>query len=97
MQVNWDNMKPFARAQFEKCNGCSNQTLQYDFDSLMHYTNGAFAKSYGLKTMEVKGDPDRVLAGSTSKHTFSTLDLMGVLDMYDCTGKKFKANKTNRA
>ena len=78
-----------TRYQFRECEGCSNQALQYDFDSLMHYTNYAFAKEAGLKTIQVIGNPDRYLAHASSKHTFSTLDLMGILDMYDCTGKKF--------
>ena len=91
MQINWGNMKDDAstRYQFRKCVGCSNQSLAYDFDSLMHYTNDAFAKKEppGLKTIQVIGDPDRVLAHSSSKHTFSPLDLVGILDMYDCKGK----------
>ena len=73
--------------QFEKCDLCSNQKLEYDFDSLMHYTNDAFAKESGLKTIEVIGDPERVLAHSSEKHTFSRLDLLGILDLYGCTGK----------
>ena len=73
--------------QFKICDDCSNQSLAYDFDSLMHYTNDAFAKKNGLKTIEVIDDPDRVLAHASEKHTFSRLDLLGILDLYDCTGK----------
>ena len=94
MKINWENMKDDeemtledTKWQFKKCDLCSNQKLKYDFDSLMHYTNDAFAKESGLKTIEVIGDPDRVLAHSSEKHTFSRLDLLGILDMYGCTGK----------
>ena len=75
---------------FEKCKDCSKQNTNYDFDSLMHYTNDAFGKVVNgkhLKTIEVKADPNHILAGSSSKHTFSDRDLAGILDLYDCSGK----------
>ena len=56
----------------------------------MHYPNHAFGKEVNgkeLKTIEVKADPNHHLAGSSGKHTFSDLDLAGILDLYDCSGK----------
>ena len=92
MKVNTDNVVDGKEHNFDICDGCSNQALGYDFDSLMHYTNDAFAKEDDEgnpigKTMEVIGDPDRVLAHPAQKHTFSRLDLLGILDLYGCTGK----------
>ena len=92
MKVNTDNVVDGKEHNFDICDGCSNQALGYDFDSLMHYTNDAFAKKDDEgnpigKTIEVIDDPDHILAHTASKHTFSPLDLKGILDMYDCTGK----------
>ena len=56
----------------------------------MHYTNDAFGKKVNgkrLKTIELKADPNHILAHSSSKHTVSPLDLAGILDLYDCSGK----------
>ena len=80
-----------VRYQFRKCRDCSDQHLVYDLDSLMHYTNYAFrseeAEAKGLNTIEVKADPNHVLAHSADKHTFSPLDLEAILDLYECSGK----------
>ena len=95
VNILWDNMKggDNVRYQFRKCTDCSDQDLVYDLDSLMHYTNHAFrsnwAKIFGLNTIEVKGDPNHVLAHSSTKHTFSPLDLKAILDLYECHGKNF--------
>ena len=87
--------------QFEKCVDCSisKQAREYDFDSLMHYTNDAFitleAGLAGKKTIEAIDDPDRVFAHSSDKHTFSPLDLLGILDLYDCKGENsFRSGNT---
>lgn len=84
---------PNTKYQFRKCGTnsgekCSNQDLRYDLDSLMHYTNGAFAKQDGLNTIEVKGNPGHRIAHSSRKNTFSDLDLKGILKMYDCNDKE---------
>jgi len=95
VNILWDNMidTPNTKYQFRKCGTnsgekCSNQDLRYDLDSLMHYTNGAFAKQHGLNTIEVKGNPGRRIAHSSRKNTFSDLDLKGILKMYDCNDKE---------
>ena len=85
-----NNIEAGKEHNFEVCKSCSEQNLPYDFDSLMHYTNDAFGKWVNgkrLKTIEVKSDPSHILAHSSSKHTFSPLDLAGILDLYDCSGK----------
>jgi len=95
VKILWDNMIDTTniKYQFRKCGissdeKCSNQDLRYDLDSLMHYTNGAFAKQVGLNTIEVKGNPGRRIAHSSRKNTFSDLDLKGILKMYDCNDKE---------
>ena len=103
MKVNTENIIDGNEHNFDICDGCSNQALGYDFDSLMHYTNNAFAKKDAEgnpigKTIEVIGEPDRVLAAAYDKHTFSPLDLKGILDMYYCNGKNSfqSCNTANR-
>merc|ERR1712183_619451 len=104
VKILWDNIIDTTniKYQFRKCGirpgeKCSNQDLKYDLDSLMHYTNIAFGKKKiingkiteeRMTTIEVKGTPDRRIAHSSRKNTFSDLDLKGILKMYDCNDKE---------
>ena len=76
---------------FDICQNCSNQTLPYDLDSLMHYTNTASGRwdkdGKQMTTIEVKANPEIELLHEREKDTFSPLDLQDILDLYDCHGK----------
>ena len=80
VRILWDNIITEEQHNFEKCEGCTEQHLPYDLNSIMHY--GAWDSSKnGKKTIEVIGSPNYPI-GKAKKMT--PLDIRGVNILYGC-------------
>ena len=84
VKINWENIETDPKDMsynFDKCTDCTNQTLPYDFDSIMHYTSDAFSKN-GKPTIQRLDCPECLI---TPKNTFSALDVKGINMLYSCS------------
>ncbi|XP_066545669.1 astacin-like metalloendopeptidase [Amia ocellicauda] len=83
IEVLWDNIQPEYQRQFMKMN-TNNLDVPYDYQSILHYSWNAFAKSPALMTLRSITDiPPRV--GLGTKMTPS--DILRVNRLYKCDGK----------
>ncbi|XP_063700974.1 zinc metalloproteinase nas-13-like [Culicoides brevitarsis] len=79
LRINWENIIEGKRHNFAKypASKVDNYGLDYDYDSIMHYSGVAFSKN-GKPTMEpLKGDVTLI-----RKQTFSEGDLKKLANMY---------------
>lgn len=81
--IHWENIIPRLRYNFQKCNHCNNQGLQYDLQSVMHYPDWAFSTGGGKKTITCKtANPCKI----GNRQGFSANDLQGINKLYSCSG-----------
>ena len=83
VNVLWPNIQPGFQHNFKKYDREVLSTLKqpYDFDSVMHYPNNAFAKLPSLHTLEAKGSSDRRLGNQDG---LSPYDVMKLRAAYQC-------------
>lgn len=81
-----ENIQAGALENFKSYNSSliNSHERPYDYDSIMHYENEAFAKAPGLKTIIAKDDPNRVLGQRVG---LSDEDVLQVERLYNCTPK----------
>ncbi|XP_066916197.1 hatching enzyme 1.2-like [Clytia hemisphaerica] len=63
IRINWGDIQSGREHNFNIQKNINSLGIKYDPKSVMHYSNGAFAKSRGLKTIEWKADPSMSLGG----------------------------------
>ena len=91
--VNWENIRPGYESQFRKLSrGTAKPSgLEYDYCSIMHYGDGAWAKKKGLKTLTPKkpitctGPGSKAEIGKST--TLTELDIKKINKLYDCDSK----------
>lgn len=76
--INWDNIRPGFRPNFDKCLNCDNQETEYDYGSVMHYSEYIFSRN-GRKTIEAK-DGELI----RPPYALSQLDIIGINKHYTC-------------
>ena len=52
--INWDNIKPGGKSQYTKCTRCTLQNTTYDYGSVMHYSDTAFAINRSIPTRNMQ-------------------------------------------
>jgi hypothetical protein len=82
VKILWCNIDANERDNFVKAGSEATDIGEYDYGSIMHYTATAFAKSFGLKTIESKTSTP--VPGVRGDHT-SGGDQASVICMYDKT------------
>ena len=82
IKIIWDNIVQGKENQFEKCEACDNQGLNYDTGSIMHYHAYAFSKDRKYPTIIPSND---TLTGIGQRNKLSDLDIEGINKLY-CPG-----------
>jgi len=83
VRIEFDNIQAGRAQNFYKQIDSRTLGVPYDFESLMHYPKGAFAKSYGLQTIVTlpNGENDDDIG---QRNAFTTSDLEGLQLLYQC-------------
>ena len=88
IHINWDNVLPNRKDQFEKCESCDDGGLEYDIGSVMHYHAYAFAFDRKKPTIvPIHGTLDDI----GQRNSLSALDIEGVNQIY-CPGYNSKCS-----
>ena len=77
--INWDNIKDGKASQFTKCTVCHLQNTTYDYGSVMHYPDWAFAKDYSIPTIVTKNGEH-----IGQRNGFSETDIIRLNTLYSC-------------
>ena len=80
INVIYDNIKKNYTYNFDKCKTCDTLGTPYDFESIMHYPDDAFAVDPRKKTIVPKNGQT-----ITNPNTFSHLDLLKIRRHYPCS------------
>jgi len=93
IDVKWENIKKDEWSNFNKYtfHDVSNEKVEYNFASVMHYRNDAFTKN-GKDTLVAKGEED-LKFGQRMK--FSIGDVKGINNFYNCVKYQDQPNYTN--
>ena len=80
--INWSNIVDRYKSQFTKCTTCELQNTAYDYGSVMHYPDWAFAIDPSIPTIVAKNG-----AHIGQRNGFSAIDIIRLNTLYSC-GKK---------
>ncbi len=75
--INYENIIPEYKYNFNQHPGASTDIGEYDFDSIMHYSNDAFSKN-GKKTITVISDNRK----TGQRNTLSSGDITAIKHLY---------------
>lgn len=81
VQILWQNIIPGMSRNFDKSPGTSPFGVEYDYSSVMHYSDTAFSRSRFLKTIVPRGNP-RIEIGQ--RRGLSHGDMRKINRMYQC-------------
>ena len=90
IKINWNNVIPRMKNQFQKCVNCDDQGLEYDVGSIMHYHAYAFAKNRKRPTITQLKETSLSIG---QRNKLSVLDIKGINRLYchnytsDCVDK----------
>ncbi|XP_069036958.1 hatching enzyme 1.2-like [Lepisosteus oculatus] len=83
IKVLWDNITPGFESDFVK-RVTNNLGTPYDYDSILHYKSGFFAKHSGLKTLVPIPDSNRKIGQSS---WLTKTDILKINRLYECKGE----------
>lgn len=83
--INWDNIMPFEKHNFQKFESASvaHFGTDYDFDSIMHYPKDAFSKN-GKPTMMPRVKFWGKMRNMGQRIGMSPTDITKLNEMYEC-------------
>ncbi|XP_077867573.1 uncharacterized protein LOC144356754 [Saccoglossus kowalevskii] len=83
VSVNWDNIKPDMISNFDKydLDWMNIQGLEYDYSSILHYNQYAFAVDRSIPTMTPTNPPTAYIG---QRDGFSPQDLLEINSLYNC-------------
>ena len=77
--INWDNIEPGKVGNFWKCTPCQHQNTTYDYGSVMHYPDWAFAINRSIPTIVTKNGEH-----IGQRNGFSENDITRLNTLYPC-------------
>ncbi|XP_073717951.1 hatching enzyme 1.2-like [Misgurnus anguillicaudatus] len=80
VRINWANISPDMAYNFQKQN-TNNQNTPYDYGSVMHYGNTAFAIQYGQETITPIPDASVQIG---QRQELSNIDILRINKLYGC-------------
>lgn len=85
VNIYWDNIKPDLASNFDKVNprATSNFDTDYDYYSIMHYHNNAFAKNPKYATILPKDTKFSTTIGQRDGMSYG--DVKRLNSMYQCS------------
>lgn len=86
IRINWDNIYPDYRHNFQRSQHEGVPDVGYDFESIMHYSEYAFSSSTSRKTIEAIYPMPACMRKMGQRTTLSFLDALRMSHMYNCTG-----------
>lgn len=91
VSIKWDNIKEAEHHNFNKYsyNLVTNEDVEYNFASVMHYPNHAFAIDRSLPTIVSKKDPNLVFG---QRVRFSEGDVQQINRLYKCPIDKYSSD-----
>ncbi|XP_056401089.1 embryonic protein UVS.2-like [Hyla sarda] len=80
--INYENIAPGFESAFDVVYGAQNLSLEYDYDSVMHFNMYAYAEKSSLPTIIPTPNPNVAIG---QRDGLSVLDVEAIKRLYNCT------------